>query len=153
MEKNYDDGNWCWSYECQYVDNTAVPSDYSYNIAFETPNGGYITGREISCRYWETDNLLQIIKEGSFVNFYVESFIDIEKILMPMIKSEKAIIYKKFESVNPIRKKRKEKLKHLAKLSFVSTLEKFINYIEKTHKITIDKEFWLNLQKEENDKN
>ena len=57
---DFDDGDWYWCYDCQSSD----PSDYYYTISFETPKGGFLSENEITCNYWKTDNLLQIVKEG-----------------------------------------------------------------------------------------
>lgn len=113
---DYDDGNWYWKSDCQYVDNTSNPKDYVYTISFSTPIGGFLSGNEITCRYWSCENLLEIIKKGVAINFYVESFVDIKKILTPMIKSENAIIYKLHETRKP-NKERRKKLKQISKLN------------------------------------
>jgi len=112
---DYDDGDWYWISEYQYIDWTNNAQDWFYYISFETLEGGYLTGNEITCRYWSSENLLQIVK-GGIINFYVESFIDIKKILFPMIKSEKATVYKRHETRKP-NKKRREKLKQISKLN------------------------------------
>ena len=104
--KNYDDGNWNWQYECKYVDPSTDPKDWYYNIGFKTKKGGYLNGKEITCRYWQTKNKLEIIKEGSVIKFYVENFNDIKLILIPMIKAHKAEPYPLFESKTSIRKKK-----------------------------------------------
>ena len=85
MSTFYDDGNWKWNYECKYVTPSNNPKDYSYLIAFETKDGGYLSHDEITCLYWKTKNKLQIIRKGIKIDFYVENFHDIKTILKPMI--------------------------------------------------------------------
>ena len=147
MKKTYNDGNWLWFYECQYVNDTDNPKDYSYHIAFSTPEGGYLNGEEISCRYWKTENLLQIIRKGVLVDFYVENFSDIAKIVKPMVKSTKAIPYP--IHVGDIRSQRKAKLIKIANIK--TTLEKLLEFIQDKYDKDINKDYWLNLQKKENE--
>jgi len=113
----HDDGNWSWEYKCQYITPTNNPKDWFYAIAFYTDKGGYLNDEEISCNYWQAENLLQIVKKGVKINFYVENFSDIKIILNPMIKANKAIIYPLHESkALAIKKLRKDKLNKINKL-------------------------------------
>lgn len=100
----FDDGNWKWHYECRYVSSTNDPKDWCYTIGFDTKDGGYLTGDAISCYYWQTENILQIGRNGSRFDFYVENFHDIEVILKPLIKANKATPYKIYESISSERK-------------------------------------------------
>jgi hypothetical protein len=143
--KKYDDGNWIWEYSCQYVNDTDDPKDYSYQIAFSTPEGGYLNGEEISCRYWKVDNLLFIHRRNGTISFYVENFSDIAKIIKPMVKATKATPYT--IHVGDIRSQRKSKLIKISKLR--TTLEKLLDFIEEKYDKDIDKEYWLKLQKKE----
>ena len=81
-----------------------------FNIAFKTKYGGFLDGGEIVCRYWQTENQLQIIKGGVKIDFYVENFHDIKVILLPMIKMNDAKIYPLYESKSSIRKQKLKKI-------------------------------------------
>ena len=105
MNKSFDDGNWNWEYSCKYVNPSNDPNDWYYYIAFETDDGGYLSGNEISCNYYNTKNSLEICHHNTKIKFYVENFQDISVILKPMIKAHKATIYPVFESNNSIRTK------------------------------------------------
>ena len=111
MNKNYDDGNWNWTYECKRLINTYDPKDYYYEIAFESDNGGYLTGNEIICQYIQSENILKIHKNRIELKFYVENFIDIKNILKPMIKVNNLVPYPIHISNNSIRKDKLNNLK------------------------------------------
>ena len=114
MTTFYDDGEWNWKYDCQYVTPTNNPKDYSFQIAFETKDGGYMDGNEITCRYWKTENELQIIRKKTKVNFRVYGFGDIKKIVLPMVEAYQAKPYPIYESkMSIIRKTRKAKLEKI----------------------------------------
>lgn len=106
-ENFYDDGNWCWYYQCIYIQPTNDPNDWFYEIAFETSKGGYLNDEEITCYYFPSKNLLSIYKgKNSKIDFFVKNFNDINVIIFPMIESNNCKIYKKFES------REKTKIKH-----------------------------------------
>ena len=112
---NYDDGNWNWKHECQYISPpTTDTDDWSYEIVFHTKYGGYLNGGEITCFYWQSQNLLQIIKGKNSLDFYVENFSDIKAIITPMIKANMAKPYPIYESITS---KRKQKLKKINEIT------------------------------------
>lgn len=113
MIKKYDDGNWNWAYECEYMIDTYDPEDYYYTISFSIKNGGYLSGGEITCLYYQTKNLLKIYRNDTSIEFYVNNFYDINPILKSMIKANEAVPYPIYVSNNSIRK---EKLNNLDKL-------------------------------------
>ena len=107
MNAYYDDGNWNWNYECIYATDTNNPNDYHYGISFE------ITYGDIDCYYYKSKNRLELHRCGVSINFFVENFYDIKKILIPMIKENDANPY----SINISKRViRKEKLKLLSNL-------------------------------------
>lgn len=110
MNTYYDDGNWNWKHECTYISPTTNLDDWVYEITFHTKYGGYLNGGEITCYYWKSKNLLQIVKEKNGLDFYVENFTDIKAIIIPMIKANKAKPYPIYESITS---KRKQKLKKI----------------------------------------
>lgn len=104
-KKTLDDGNWLWHYECEYIPPWDNPKNWYYTIVFETEKGGYLSGEEIICRYFNTENILQISHAGSKISFFAENFNDIENIIKPMIKgTEGAKVYPIYESIRSIRK-------------------------------------------------
>lgn len=105
----FDDGNFNWKYECQYITPTNNPADYCYSVAFESKDGGYIDGGVIICTYWQTKNLLTISQKGK-IEFYVENFQDIKAIITPMIKANKAKPYPIYESNRKVRKDKLNKI-------------------------------------------
>lgn len=111
-ETCFDDGNWKWHYDCQYISPTNDPKDWYYEISFETKDGGHLNGGAISCYYWQTENLLQISMKDAKIDFYTENFHDIEVILKPLIKANKALPYKIYESIS---KERKDKINKINK--------------------------------------
>jgi len=116
-QKYYDDGNLLWHFECQYNDPSKNPTDWYYTVTFETKDGGILTGDAITCNYWETKNKLRISKDGSGLNFYVENFADIQNILLPLMKANKAKPYPIYKSkMSEIRKSRRSKLNKINKL-------------------------------------
>jgi hypothetical protein len=115
-ETTHDDGNWNWKYECIYVIPTQDPKDWVYEIAFSTNKGGYLNGGAITCHYYDTINILSISRGNGKLNFYVDNFDDMEKILSPMIKAHEAVIYPLFESkIAKTKKERRKKLKKINK--------------------------------------
>jgi hypothetical protein len=112
QQTTFDDGNWKWHYGCQYISPTNDPKDWCYTIGFDTKDGGYLNNEAISCYYWQTEKLLQISKGGNRLDFYVENFHDIEVILKPLIKANKANPYPIYESIS---KTRKDKINNINK--------------------------------------
>lgn len=104
INKTFDDGNWNWHYLCVYSVPTNEPDDWFYEIAFETPDGGFLSNNQIECRYRKSKNILQIIKDHAIIEFCVDNYYDIEVILKPMIKAHNATPYKIYISKNSIRK-------------------------------------------------
>ena len=113
-ERTFDDGNWLWHYECEYIPPWNNPKNWYYRITFKTTEGGYMTGDEITCKYFNTENLLEIIYNRSKINFFVENFYDIYNIIKSMVKgTDGAKVYPIYESV---RKTRKDKLYKINKI-------------------------------------
>ena len=115
----HDDGNWNWKYECIYVNPTQDPKDWVYEIVFETKEGGYLSGEEITCFYYKTENVLSVSRNRGKIRFHVENFDDIEKILLPMVKAHDAVPYPIYVSkIGRTRKERRQKLKNINKLFY-----------------------------------
>lgn len=112
MRDFFDDGNYRWEYKCKYEIPTNDSKDYYYHIAFETEDGGYMSGGELECYYYNEENILTISKDRSRVKFYVENFHDIHQILKPLIKGHKAVIYPIYKSIS---EERKEKINNINK--------------------------------------
>ena len=111
MNKNYDDGNWNWKYECIYVNETNDPKDYYYVTVFDATNDYQFIKVDITCFYKPLENILEIHKEHTSIKFFVENFSDIKNILKPMIKSYNAITYPIYVSKKSIRR---DKLNNLS---------------------------------------
>lgn len=111
MNKFHDDGNWKWIYECKYVSPTTNPKDWYYKLAFTTKDGGYMTGDEITCSYYDLENRVAIYNgDKGGLKFYVENFHDISIILKPLIKQYDAKPYPIYESLSSVRKKKLKKI-------------------------------------------
>ena len=106
----FDDGNWKWHYDCQYLPSSYDLDDWYYEIGFETKRGGYLNNEAITCYYWQTKNILQISIHNTRIDFYVENFHDIEVILKPLIRANKATPYKIYKSVTEERKDKINKI-------------------------------------------
>lgn len=115
QNKTYDDGNWNWHYECQFVSPSTDTRDWYYHIGFETKDGGYLNNKAITCYYWPTVNLLQISMKDAKIDFYVENFYDIEVILKPLIKANVATPYKIYRSISADRKDKLNKINKKSK--------------------------------------
>lgn len=108
----YDDGNWNWSYECQYVIPTNNTGDWYYYIAFETDEGGYLSENELSCFYWKAYKKLNISCKGDKFEFKnIKNFEEVKNILIPIIELNNAIIYPLYK--RNIKQLRKDKLKKI----------------------------------------
>lgn len=118
--KYYDNGDWCWIYECQFISKSNNPNDWYYNVGFETKDGGYLNDNALSCRYWQTKNKLSVSKNDNVLYFYVENFYDAEIIIKSLIKAYNGSPYKIYESKmtesEKLRKLRTDKINNINKI-------------------------------------
>jgi len=108
MDNFYDDGNWNWERQHEFKDSKT----YFYEISFETIHIEF----NIVCHYFPHDNILKIRKgDDSVLKFYVESFDDIKKILIPLVTGSKAKILPRYESLKLLRKEKLKKIESRTK--------------------------------------
>jgi len=104
-----DDGKYFWRHHCIYVDETTNPYHWYYEITFENKQGeGYLSGSEISCRYFESRNMLRIVINGTRTEFNVKNFKEVYQIIKLLVKGD---IYPLYNSLKgKLMKERKTKI-------------------------------------------
>jgi len=79
-----------WCHETLYypsdIRKVTDPNNYYYIITLSVPGEFY---KMITCKYWNTKNILRIYKSDSkTISFFVNNFNDVMAIVRPMVQAE-----------------------------------------------------------------